>query len=431
MASIAVVSPAPRERVRGSVDVVVELRLDDDGVDRDDGGGSAGAVTVEDVEVVVGPAEKGTRTASPVGSGADRRGAVRRYRYRWQTRDKLARPDETAPGDALFWITATARVGGVVLRAPYVPVLTANEEPQEPQEPEEPGEPGGGQRPVTAPLDEEPASGGWREELAWAADLSGSVRRWAAGHSAVVGARAATVVDDPVLGPSRRVLRVVVPDSMGDDADQPTPTTVRFQASSPQVIREGDELCVGFAVLLPRSFPTVYPTGDPANPRGPEGTGYVALFQVYGPPYRTGASLVLHADRRTAADPLDELTVRGNELNPGDPEALLAMPYRRGTWTDVVLRLRVSSSIADGWVETYVNQGESAGVRPLPLAGVGVRVPRVVLREDSEEFRTDLQVYRVKNRIPSVGVWFAGHRIARTVEEADPGSHAPQPGGEP
>lgn len=381
MASVSILAPGPRERVSGTVDVVVAVDAD---------GADVGAV-----EVVIGPASYGTRPASPRGGG--------RYAYRWRTDRKLVDPAVPAPGDAVFWLRASAEVGGARLTAPPVAVVTANQR--------------GAARPAAG------GRGGWRPGLAWAADYSGSLERWRAGHGAVVGDQRSRLVDDPVLGAARRVLRVDVPDSLGGAADQPTQGTVRFQSSSPRRIVEGDELCVGFAVMLPEDFPTVYPDGDPSNPAG-RATGYVALFQVYGPPYRQGSSLVLHADRRTLDDPVDELVVRGNELNPGDPEVLLALPYRRGVWTDVVLRLRASSSIEDGWIETWVNQGGSAGVRPLALEGVGVRVPRVLLREDSRAFRTDLQVYRVRGRVEDVGVWFAGHRIAATVAEADPRSHA-------
>lgn len=377
MASVSIVSPGPRERVSGTVDVVVAVDAD---------GGRVGAV-----QVVIGPASYGTRTASARGGG--------RYAYRWRSDHRLVDPDVAAPGDAVFWLRASAEVDGAVLQAPAVAVVTANR-----------GRTRG-------------ARGGWRPDLAWAADYSGSLDRWRDGHGAVVGDQRSRLVDDPVLGAARRVLRVDVPDSLGGGEDQPTQSTVRFQSSSPRAIVEGDELCVGFAVMLPEDFPTVYPQDDPGNPSG-RATGYVALFQVYGPPYVQGSPLVLHADRRTPDDPLDELTITGNELNPGDPDALLALPYRRGVWTDVVLRLRASSSIEDGWIETWVNQGGSSGVRPLTLQGVGVRVPRVLLREDSQAFRTDLQVYRVRGRIEHVGLWFAGHRIAATVAEADPGSYA-------
>ncbi|WP_336033496.1 hypothetical protein [Geodermatophilus sp. FMUSA9-8] len=378
MPSLTVVAPATGSRVRGTVDVRVRLR----------GGGR-----VSDVQVVIGPPAYGTRQASPLGGDT--------WGWRWDTTRKLADPAVPAPCDALFWISAVAVVDGVEVTAPHVPVVTAN-----------------------APAaTSRRAAGGWRPELAWAADYGGDLARWRRSNSAVIGAAYATLADDPVLGSARRAVRVSVPDSARDDADQPNRTTVRFQSSSRRVITEGDEFCVGFAFLPPADFPSVHPRGDVTNPRGEEATGYLALFQVYGPPYGAGSPFVLHAERRALDDPVDEFAVRGNELNPGDPVPLLSLPYRRGRWTDVVFRIRASSSIEQGWVETYVNQGESTAVRPLPLATGQLRVPRVLLRPDSDTFRTDVQLYRVAGRFDRVTMWHTGHRVARTVAEADPRSY--------
>lgn len=377
MASIAILSPAPGARVRGTVEVRVRVR----------GGSRVGTVTV-----AIGDPRFGSRRAESVGD--------RTYTARWDTTRRLIDPDAPAPTDALFWITASAVVDGIRVEAPYIAVVTANDRDAERAQ----------------------SAGGWRDPLAWAADYSGSTEQWLASNRTVVGAQYASVEPDPVLGPARRAVRVSVPDSARDDPDQPTSTTVRFQSSSTSNIREGDEFCVGFAFLPPDDFPSVHPRDDVTNPRD-EASGYIAIFQFYGPPYVQGSPFVLHAERRTPDDPVDEFSVRGNELNPGDPVPWLSLPYRRGHWTDVVFRIRASSSIESGWVECHLNQGESTAVRPMQLADGRLRVPRVLLRPDSEEHRTDMQLYRVAGRFDRVTLWHTGHKIARTVEEADPGSY--------
>ncbi|OMQ16643.1 hypothetical protein A7K94_0201150 [Modestobacter sp. VKM Ac-2676] len=377
MASITVLAPRPGARVHGTVAVRIRVR-----------GGSE----VEDVVVAIGPPAFGTRAAEPTGD--------REYVFRWDTTRKLSDPDVPAPADALFWITASAVVDGVRVEAPYIAVVTANDRAEVGSE----------------------STGGWRDPLAWAADYSGSTEQWVASNNTVIGAAYASVELDPVLGPERRAVRVSVPDSARDDPDQPTATTVRFQSSSTSNIREGDEFCVGFAFLPPDDFPSVHPLDDVTNPRD-EASGYIAVFQFYGPPYEQGSAFVLHTERRTPDDPVDEFSVRGNELNPGDPVPWLSLPYRRGQWTDVVFRIRASSSIESGWVECHLNQGESTAVRPMHLADGRLRVPRVLLRPESGEHRTDMQIYRVAGRFEQVTLWHTGHRIARTVEEADPGSY--------
>jgi hypothetical protein len=381
MPSIAVLTPEPDARVQGIVEVRVRVR---------------GGREVQDVTVLIGDPDHGTVAAEPDGD--------REYVYRWDTTRKLSAPDERSPADAMFWIGASAVVDGVEFTTLHRPVYTAND---------------------PAGIGDVP--GGWRAELAWSADYSGSTDQWLASVEEVVGGAYARLQADPLLGPVRRAVRVSVPNSAKDDRDQPTSTTVRFQASSPRMVREGDEFCVGFAFLPPADFPTVYPDDDVTRPEGTRATGYIAVFQFYGPPYEEAAPLVLHAARRNPDVPLDEFTVRGNDYNPGDPVPLLSLPYRRGRWTDVVFRIRASASIEHGWVETYVNQGESDAVRPLPLANGLLRVPRVLLRRDSEDFRTDMQIYRVNDRFDEVTLWHTGHRMAQTVEEADPRSYRDGP----
>jgi hypothetical protein len=376
MASIAVTAPADGGRVQGKVDVRVRV---------------SGGDEVRNVVIVIGDPAAGSKRAERL------RG--REYGYRWDTTRKVDDKDVPAPGDAVFWISATAVVDGVRVEAPPVVVTTANAEAPEVQD-----------------------AGGWRPELAWAASYDGTKREWLESHDAVVGGDYAELREDPVLGWARRVVKVSVPNSAKNDDDQPTSSTVRFQSSSAQNIREGDEFCVGFAFLPPADFPSVYPRDDVTNPRDSEATGYIAIFQFYGPPYEQGSPFVLQARRRSPDDPVDEFTLSGNELNPGDPAPHLALPYRRGTWTDVVFRIRASSSIERGWLETYVNQGESTRVRPLLVNGLH-RVPRVLLRDNSEPHRTDMQIYRVNDRFERVTLWHTGHKIARTVEEADPRSY--------
>ena len=378
MPSIAVITPTVGASVRGTVEV--RARVD-------------GGTRVDSVTVVIGHPDYGTREASPAGG--------RDYVVRWDTTRKLVDPTVPVPADALFWITARAVVDGIEVNAPFITVTTDN----------------------VAAVAGTRTTGGWRPELAWAADYGGSTDRWRQSTHAVVGGAYVTVMADPVLGSVRRAARVTVPNSAKDDPDQPNRTTVRFQASSPRVIREGDEFCVGFAFLPPASFPPTYPRGDVTNPLGARGNGYIAIFQFYGPPYEQGAPFVLHSERRSLTDPVDEFTVRGNELNPGDPVPFLSLPYRRGRWTDVVFRIRASSSIRTGWVETYVNQGESTAVRPVKLLNGQVRVPRVLLRPTSLAFRTDMQLYRVADQFDSVTLWHTGHKVAATVQEADPRSY--------
>lgn len=373
MATITIVSPAPQSRVSGVVEITARVS----------GGTPSGPV-----RIVIGMPEYGNKTATKV-SSTD-------WTVSWDTRKKLMDPSTPSPADALFWVTATAVVSGQTISAPYVPVFTAN-------------------KPVSAPV------GGWRSALSWSANYASSYW-WKRSQFAVIGDDYASVMSDP-LKSGRPVLAASVPDSARWDSDQPNTTTVRFQSSSTRNIREGDEFCVGFSLLIGDDFPTVYPANDPANRAGPAATGYISMFQFYGPPYEQGAALVLHANRISSGDPLDEFVIRGNELNPGDPWPLLSIPYNRNRWTDIVFKIHASSSIEKGWIEMYVNQGDSTSVQPVPFVNGITRIPRVLLRSNSGDHRTDMQIYRVAGRISNVRAAHTGHTIGRSVEDVDPGSY--------
>ena len=375
MATISIVAPASNARVKGTVEVRARI---------------TGGTSVSDVVIEIGMPEYGT---FPAGRRTDGD-----WSCFWDTTKKLLDRTTPIPTDELFWITARATVDGVRISATYVPVITANiADPTLP-------------------------AGGWRSALAWSANYSSTWAQWEASYSATIGAAYAKLVNDPT-GRSRKVICASVPNSAKDDADQPNNTTVRFQAASKRNIVEGDEFCVGFSFMPSADFPSVYPAKDPANPNGTAATGYIALFQFYGPPYVQGSPLVFYAYRPAITDPLDEFTIRGNELNAGDPWPLFAIPYQRGRWTDVVFRIKASQSIEKGWMELYVNQGATTTVQAKPFVNGLVRVPRVLLRSDSEEFRTDMQLYRVSDRFENVTVWHTGHKVAQTVADADPKSY--------
>lgn len=371
---VQIVAPAPGDRVSGVVKVLAKVT-----------GG-----TPSSVRISVGKPSLGLRTAVAVGGGL--------YSYDWDTTKKMVDNITPVAGDALYWIRAEATISGTVIDSEWIPAVTAN-------------------TPQTVP------AGGWREATRWAAKYDGTLAQWHTGQSAVIGEKYASLVDDPKLGATRKVLRASVPDSARGDADQTNLTTVRFQSAAPRKLLEGDEICVGFSFMPGTDFPTVYPKNDPANPNGKDATGYIALFQFYGPPYEQGSPLVFQAIRSDIHDPLDEFTINGNELNPGDPGPLLSLPYNRGRWTDIVFRMHLSRSIEHGWMEIYTNQGEARKVQPVPLFNGFTRLPRVFLRANSEAFRTDMQIYRVAGRIPSVTVHHTGHKVAQTVAEADPGSY--------
>lgn len=375
MASIAVTAPSSGGTVAGGA---VSLRAK-----------ITGGTTISNVRFEIGAAQYGTVAAKRISAGV--------YGYTWDSRKSFV-DGSTRPVDGCYWITAKATVDGKALVARYVRVVTRN-------------------KPITGLR-----TGGWRADLAWAADYSGTLTQWKKTHSGTVGTAHASLQTDPIKS-GRRAIRASVPDSAVNDADQPTSNTVRFQSAAKRNIIEGDEFCVGFAVLPPADFPTTYGYGDPTNPTGLQ-TGWINIFQFFGPPYDATPSLILQANRRTADDPLDEFFLARNDLNEGEPLPLFSFPYNRGKWTDIVMRIKASRSIERGWIEFYVNQGAHTSVQPVSYINGLTRIPRVTLTAKSEAFRTDMQIYRVVKRLATVSLWHTGHKVARTVAEADPRSYA-------
>ena len=250
MATITIVSPTTATTVKGA-QVALRAQVD-------------GGTTISNVRFEIGYAKYGTVPAVRV--------RARYYGYTWDSRRSLM-DGATRPADSCYWITARAVVDGKEISAPYVRVVTAN-------------------KPVSG-LPE----GGWRSALAWSARYDSTFAAWEKSHSATIGSRYASLMTDP-MRPKRRAIRASIPDSARSDSDQPTDTTVRFQSAGKRNIVEGDEFCVGFAILPPTDFPTTYGEKDPTNPQGRE-TGWINIFQFYGPPYNTIAPIILQANRRT------------------------------------------------------------------------------------------------------------------------------------
>lgn len=367
---------------------------------------------------------------------ATRDGQTRVWRApAWDTRVKLEAPDAGSPSNHLAWIRAEATAAGTTHRTALLPVFTANYD--------------------YGPLPD----GGWRPELAWAADYSGTKADWLAGFAGPVpGSAYASLVADPIRGASRKVIKVSLPDSAKNDADQPTGSP-RFQAQQPTTpstkgFFEGDEFCVGFAVLVPASSSAAVGGGGfpSVNVSRTNTEQHIAIFQMYGPqassptdyPSGRGAITILDANRRVASDPIDRFHIEANQLNGGDPGLVVEFPYNRGQWTDVVLCMHMSASIKRGWLEVWLNQGQSTTVQPVPLIGGKLRLPRVtawpetstpavppslvngtLVQGGSRRHRTDMQIYRSPTAYDEVTLFHTAHRVGPTPASVDPRSYAP------
>jgi hypothetical protein len=298
---------------------------------------------------------------------------------------------------------------------------------------------------------------GWRSEWAWAADYSSKAAFDASHPNPLVGFEYATIVDDPVFGAARKVLKATPPDN-GSFGATGAP---RFQSQSPSDFNEGAEWYVGWSIYIPVSSSSAYgsggfPTVDLS--RVNETNRHIAIFQMYGPqgttpssyPPGRGAITIIDANRRLSSDPIDRFHIEANQMNGGDPGFVIDFPYNRGAWTDIVMGFHMSADIKRGWIEAYINQGAHDSVRPMDLFGIpGLhRIPRVTswpytttpllplqYRQTNEDppraitggsrgHRTDMQIYRSPTAYQEATTYVTAHRIGPTPESVDPKTYA-------
>ena len=212
-----------------------------------------------------------------------------------------------------------------------------------------------------------------------------------------------SVVDDPsVVG--RKVLRMDChEDDVGTDSTLP-----RVQLTPPENLYEQDEFWCGVGIRLPSSFP-VLPADRP--------DAAVILSEIYGPPANGPAPMrfgvygsgdVFHMHRKDA--------VTGS--------VVWSAPVVRDQWFDVVWRVKLSANPAIGYYELWLNTG--AGFVQQTLNG-SLRLYMATLDSTNSGGPNAMHIknYRVDDLDISnpVTVFFANHRVGKSLAAVDPGSH--------
>lgn len=152
-----------------------------------------------------------------------------------------------------------------------------------------------------------------------------------------------SVVDDPMLGPARKVLRFQV--HPGDTGPTENP---RAQLETPYDFREGDDRYFGFSLYFPADFPADLPS-----------RGWVTVGeQAYGPPYDGAGGVGLRVQNAPGGE-YAELRWQRNDSYGWD------MPWRgpridriRGRWIDIVQRIKLHRDPGTGFVEMWMNTGD-------------------------------------------------------------------------
>lgn len=206
-----------------------------------------------------------------------------------------------------------------------------------------------------------------------------------------------TIVDDPILGPKRQVLRMHV-----RDTDIPTGTYPRAQLQSPDSLAAGSEVYAGFGLYLPTDFPDF---------NAPD---WFMCHEIYGSPFNSTGPMGMGVE-----DGL--LHYRRNATYGEDRPWSIPVAQARGKWVDIVFGAKLSTDPAVGWVEMWVNTGTG-------LTNVLPRLPMLTLdtaNNGAPNF-SSLKLARSGSTSHPGGVvaYYANHKVATTAAAADPKSYA-------
>lgn len=160
------------------------------------------------------------------------------------------------------------------------------------------------------------------------------------------------VVDDPVLGPARKVLRFRV--GQGDAGLTENP---RAQLETPYDFEHGDDRYIGFSVNLAHDFPTDLPRG-----------GWVTLGSMaYGPPYAGAGPIGLRVQNGAGGRGAELRWQRNDTYDFDIPWTGPRVADVRGRWVDFVVRTRLHDDPDVGFVQLWMNTG--SGWEAQKLAG--------------------------------------------------------------
>ena len=237
------------------------------------------------------------------------------------------------------------------------------------------------------------------------------------GPSSQTGMLRAQLVQDPVHGPRRTVLRLAS-DSEATHGDFPT---LRVQCETDYMLRSAAHgnfsniFYTGLSLYLPNEFRTLH-----------DEDWLTFASPAYGPPYGGSGSLSLGL-----RPPLQSDEPR---LVLGDLPHLLGevtVPVQR--WVDFVVGLRLAYASEGGWLSLWMNHG--SGWRTLPILGEE-RAPYDTLQRGVND-----GWHRGESDNPNssrIGVYgnepntllHGWHRIGRSFEDVMPNSHPGTPFGD-
>lgn len=251
-------------------------------------------------------------------------------------------------------------------------------------------------------FDVEPLAVPSTADVAWTANFSANGLN---DYENVIHRETASVVDDPILGSSRKVLKLTVPNSAIGPTSNP-----RCQLTPPRRLVADNEFYAGLSILFPSSdFPTVMPVSS---------SGFLNVAQLFGPPFSSSAPWKLGF----RADGTRKLQWKRNG-SYSDTAWITPSDVVLDHWYDFVVHMKMSNDPTVGFVEMWMNEG--AGWVQQVLSG------ELKLQMKTQDALTniigpsaiDAQLYRLVDMFSSVTVYIGHHSVGHSFDDVKPHSY--------
>ena len=213
-------------------------------------------------------------------------------------------------------------------------------------------------------------------------------------YFSIINSTSSDIVNDPILGATRKVIRVQASNDTTLDTGDPE-NKIRWQTHVPFVFGPGHDIWVGMGMLFPTAFPVV-PTD-----------GWMVLHEHHGAPFDGGSP-----------NPL--IILPGDKLAYHD---FWTTPMIRDAWVDIAIHTRFGDA-THGFVEIWMNTG-SGWMQQTFKDGSQRKMHATIDKPNLKGPNGGgPKHYRKRHMWPGVVTnYFAEYRIGSSLEEVKPHSY--------
>jgi hypothetical protein len=224
-------------------------------------------------------------------------------------------------------------------------------------------------------------------------------------YASVINRDRMAVVEDPVLGPERKVVKMTVRDWDTGPTDDP-----RGQLETSKFWDDGENYYVGFSVLFGRDW----------DWRMCESC-WVTFHQIYGPPFDGQGPLNMNIKTDNPAGEPRPPRERTSAFGYDHPFEAKLIQMK---WYDFVWHVKLSPDPKVGFVEVFMNTG--TGWQQMMLKGQQRLYMATKIGSNgstSEGNSSNIQLYRQKGIAGVATMYFAEHQIGTTFGSVAPHSY--------